>query len=81
MIYIDEFDYCGRKLKQLVVDKSDPKHTKRILRLTEQEMKELNHHVYKVSVDWAGEYAANMSLGKADILELIKHLQSIVDNM
>ena len=81
MIFIDEYDYCGRKIKQLVVDKSDPKHPNRILRLTEQEMKELNHHVYKVSVDWAGQYPADMSLKKADILELIKCLQSIADKM
>ncbi len=82
MVSLNQIEYYGNLVNQVVVDNSDSKHTNRVLRLTETKIPGIDYHKYSVSVDWSkGQYAADMELSKRDIEDLIKKLQLIVAAM
>ncbi len=81
MVNIGKINEFGQELNQLIIDKSDYKHTNRILRLTEKKLKGTNYHTYSISVDWSvGKYAAIMELEKEDITDLIQKLTVLVES-
>lgn len=82
MVCIEKIEMFGKELNQLIIDKSDSSHPNRIVRFTEEKMKELNHHVYNLSVAWcSSQFSATMKLSKDDLESLIKNLQIIVADM